>query len=206
MYCKVHYWYGHFFLLVPKALKARSRTRKPLVSVDDVVALDPGIHKFLMAYSPQGKVELLGATASRVVDKQTRRVDHRKNRLHELQGVVKQERERWHIQPLTHKERKRHRRWLWRAHRRYYAAELKCKRVIRDLHYNASHYLLENYRHIILPKFNAHAIAKYSKLDRKTKRRLNTLSFCKFREQLLQTAMFYSGSQVYMGSEAYTSK
>ncbi len=137
-------------------MKANSRELKPLVSVDDVVALDPGIRKFLTAYSPQGKVELLGANAGSVVDKQTRRIDRRKHRLHELQGGVKQERERWRIQLLTSKERKIQRRWLWRARHQYYAAELKCKRVIRDLHYKASHYLLQNYRKIIFPKFNAH--------------------------------------------------
>ncbi len=190
MYCKVHYWYGHFFLLVPETLKSHSRARKPLVSADDVVALDSGIRKFLMAYSPQGKVELLGANVGQVMDKHNRRIGRRKRRLHELQGVVKQERERWRSKPLALKDRKKQRRWLWRACLQYYAAELKCKRVIRDLHYKASHYLLKNYYHIILPKFNAHAIAKHSKLDKTTKRRLNTLSFHKFRQRLLQMVTF----------------
>ncbi len=108
VYCKVHYWYGHFFLLVPETLKAHSRARKPLVSANDVVALDPGIRKFLMAYSPQGKVELLGANVGQVVDKHKRRIDRRKRRLHELQGVVKQE--RWRSKPLARKDLKKQRR------------------------------------------------------------------------------------------------
>ncbi len=79
-------------------------------------------------------------------------------------------------------------------------------RFIRNLHYKASHYLLQNYCKIIFPKFNAHDIAKYSKLGRKNKRRLDTVGFHKFRQRLLQTATLYRDSQVCTGSEAYTSK
>ncbi len=205
-YVKVQYWYGRFFLLVPATVRVQTRQQKQLVSADDIVALDPGIRKFLTAYSPQGKVEILGSNTRSVVDKQTRRIDRRKRRLHELQATVQQEKRRWRPRRLTRTQRKRFRRWLWKAHAKYYAAELKCNRVIRDLHYKASHYLLENYQTIIYPDFNAHTIAKHCKLTRQTKRRLGVLSFFKFRTRLLQTSTFYPGSEIRTGSEAYTSK
>ena len=94
---------------------------------------------------------------------------------------------------------------VWRAKRKYHAAELKTQNVTRNLHYRAAHYLLRRYKTVIYPHFNAHEIAQ-GKLRPHVKRRLQALGFYKFSQRLIQTASFYHGATVLRGSEAYTTK
>ena len=208
VYCQLVYRWGQVFLHVPYACDPHSpvSTTHPIQNPpdrDERVALDPGIRKFLTAYSPQGRVEYLGTNTGAVVDKLTRRID--RCRLAQRRKLA------WLRAPTRRGEnrrlsRKRKRRALWWAKRARHLAEQKAVNVIRDLHYKTAHHLLRNYKHIFLPTFNAHAIAKHCRLTRRVKRRLNTLSFYQFRLRLLDTLQFYQGAEIHTGSEAYTSK
>ena len=100
--------------------------------------------------------------------------------------------------------KKKFRLWLCKAKLRYHNAEQKAKNVVRDLHYKAAHFLLTSYKTIFYPNFNARAIAQSRKLNSKTKRRLNMLSFYKFSQRLVQSATFYKDAVIKRGSEAYT--
>ncbi len=195
-FLKLHCEHGVWSLLVPSDRVAGSQ---PVGDRDDVVALDPGIRKFLTAYSPQGKCEILGTNTYRVVDKLSRRIDRRCRRLnfnlHQL---------RCEKSTASRMTKHRHRNWVAKAQRRFHQANQRCTNTIKDLHYKVAHHLCRNYATIIYPYFNSHAIVK-GKLHPITKRRANLLSFYKFSQRLIQTATHYSGTTVQRCSEAYTS-
>ena len=110
-------------------------------------------------------------------------------------------------QRLSRREWKRRlRNRFWRSRKRYHAAEQKGKNVIRNLHYNAAHHLLRNYKTVILPHTSAQHWIKGKRLTASTKKSIQLLSFGKFASRVVQTATRYPESSVVRGSEAYTSK
>jgi putative transposase len=94
---------------------------------------------------------------------------------------------------------------LYKLRRAYHSAEVKAKNVVRDFHYKAAHFLCRRFSQVFFPKFNAKSIAQLS-LNHNVKRRLNMLSFYKFKNRLVQTASLYNDTCIKTGSEAYTSK
>jgi transposase len=194
----IHYDNGRFYLQTVKTLMLRSvREKNDLKVIPDVdpdVSIDPGVRKFLTLYSPSGKAEVIGSSANKILDKQIRRIDRAKAK---LRGVKK----RFERKKKTKKIKNR----IWKVTKRYRAAERKASNVIRDLHYKAAHYICRRYKNILYPYFNSRAIAG-GKLHKSTKRRLNMLSFYKFKCRLVEVSQKYSGITIRRGSEAYTTK
>jgi hypothetical protein len=79
-------------------------------------------------------------------------------------------------------------------HKAYHRAKHKGN-VVRDLHYEASHFLCQSFDTILLPSLNAHAVVQGTP-NKLVKRRLNMLSFYKLRGRLKQTATFYQGGVI----------
>ena len=92
-----------------------------------------------------------------------------------------------------------------RVRNKYYEAEDKSKRVVRDFHYKTAHFLLQRYQTILLPHTSSHRWREHA-LAPLVKRRISTLRHGMFARRLVQAATLYDGSRIIRGSEAYTSK
>lgn len=227
---KIHYRYGKFYLLLPErrsigyrlhqrrtpsdkikptriaaAQQCSDFTTKDVPKQESIVALDPGVRTFLTGYSPEGSVVEVCHKAQYTLDKLIRRIERRKmickhvkqtykNRKSEIKGA------------LGRKKRRKLRGCMRRVLRRYHEAEDKAKRVIRDMHYKAAHFLLARYKTIILPKTSSHHWRQGKRLHKTTKKRAMLISLGNFSRRLVQTATDYPTCKVVRCSEAYTSK
>ena len=170
---------------------------------EQMCALDPGVRKFLTGYSPEGSSFVLGSDTTRVLMKCIRRIDRTKAKYMKTLAIARASASKRERRSTSKKKRLS---GLLRIHRKnYHRAESKAGNVVRDLHYKASHFLCQSFDEILFPNFNAHALVQ-GHLNKLVKRRLNMLSFYKFRERLKQTATFYPGVVIKSGSEDYTSK
>jgi putative transposase len=165
--------------------------------------VDPGVRTPFTIYSPQGSVAEIGYNATKVLDKLINRIARRKKRLQQVIAEVHVEKE---TRFLDHDKKLRQRNRIRRAKRAYHESEDKAKRVIKDFHYKAAHYLCQRYHTIILPYTSSHHWRVGKRLAVITKKRSMTLRTGLFSSRLIQTATKYSGSVIKRGSEAYTSK
>jgi hypothetical protein len=149
---QVHYAFGIFYLILPKRVNVVSKLPRTdgLDTRQDVVALDPGVRKFLTAYSPQGTALKIGTNTNSVLDKCLRRIDRAKRirtkvqiRLQTGQCSSSSPSSRWTRPQLKVK--------LRQANQRYFASEAKAKNVVKNLHYQSAHLLLRQFKTIILP-------------------------------------------------------
>ena len=158
------------------------------------------IRKFLTIYSPCGSAFVIGSNVGNVLDKCIRRIDRTKKPYIRKRGsydLMKGQ--------MSKYEKVKKRVQLYKLRRAYHSAEVKAKNVVRDFHYKAAHFLCRRFSQVFFPKFNAKSIAQLS-LNHNVKRRLNMLSFYKFKNRLVQTASLYNDTCIKTGSEAYTSK
>jgi putative transposase len=84
----------------------------------------------------------------------------------------------------------------------------KIKNKVKEVHCKMSKWLVENYRVILIPKFESSGMTKRTsrKLNSKTARSLLTWSHYRFREMLIAKAELYPWVKVIVCDEAYTSK
>ena len=195
-----------------------------LAGADDVVAIDPGVRKPFTCYSPQGRVDVLGVNVLKVASKSLWRIRRRRAQLKAAQQGFLEFREK-HLRQKTHymaseptraarevyirgwrQAKRREAQVVHRVHQRYRRAEQKQRNIVKNFHYNVSHYLLRRYKVIILPSTSSHYWRKGKRLTRSTKRLIQFLALGSFAARLVQTASFYPGRQILRGSEAYTSK
>ena len=110
---------------------------------------------------------------------------------------------------MDRKGKRKQRRRIRRAVKRYREAEDKAARCIRDFHYKAAHYLLQRFKTIVLPTTSAHKWrqkrGKRAALCARTKRSSMMLRFGLFAKRLVQVATDYDQSCIVRSSEAYTS-
>ena len=198
---KIHYNFGKFYLLLPETRPVEARVRIP--DAEAVVAVDPGVRTPFTIYSPQGSVAEIGYNATKVLDKLLNRISRRKKRLQQVICEVQVEKE---TRFLDRDKQLRQRNRIRRAKRAYHEAEDKAKRVIKDFHYKAAHYLCQHYHTIILPHTSSHHWRVGKRLAAITKKRSMALRMGLFSSRLIQTSTKYIGSVIKRGSEAYTSK
>lgn len=211
---KVHFRHGKFFLLLPERRAPKVRRRN--ADAEAIGAIDPGVRVPFTVYSPEGSVLEIGATdenfkksashgrpLNTVLDKQLRRISRTKKRLANAVSRMTSERETCF---LDRTRKSKQRAWVRKAKRAYHDAEDKAKRVMRDFHYKSAHFLLQRFTRLILPTTSSQYWRRGRRLLPVTKRRATLLRYGQFVERLVQTATQYPGSEIFRGSEAYTSK
>ena len=166
----------------------------PPVPEDTVVALDPGVRKFLTAYDPNGAATIIGTNTTSVLNGLTKQITVAKQRLKTItpKPMGRQEKRKWRLKVKKLKAK-------------HYKAETRAKNVVKDIHYKVAHWLLRRYKTIILPYTSSHQWRTGS-LHASVKKRAMLLSFGKFAARLKETSTFYKDAVLLRGSEAYTSK
>jgi putative transposase len=175
---------------------------------DQMVALDPGVRKFLTTYSPEGKVEVLGANPKTVLLPLMERRAFTKILSDQGYENYLYQKNPWNNPGVTRIEKAKLRKRNRRRRQRYQKAQKRLENVVKDMHYKVAHHLCRNYEQIIYPNFSSKSCSKRKgrKINKGTVMLMQALSFYKFKCRLIQTSSKYAGTGIITGSEAYTSK
>jgi putative transposase len=145
-----------------------------------VIALDPGVRKFLTGYDPEGKCFFLGEGAHKKITSLFKKID-------ELQSKNDKENSSY-VSTFC----------LWK----------KMKNLVSELHWKCASFLVENYDIILLPEFRVQQMVIKEKtkvrLGRLTKRLMNMFSFYKFKEKLSFKCETYN-KKLLIVDESFTS-
>ena len=127
-----------------------------------VIALDPGIRKFMVGYDPSGKYIHICNGGCKLIIEKLKEID-------KLDSLIDGGRYRGSIRGL-----KENKYLLW----------LKIKNMVKELHWKTIKYLTDNYDTILLPDFRVSQMIKKRNISRSTKRMLCMYSFHSFKEKL----------------------
>ena len=148
---------------------------------DGIVALDPGKRVFQTCYSEKEYFE------SHInMDK----YEKLRDKIHLLQSLYTQGGTR-----MSQKSKKK----LFILHR-------KIKNLVHECHWQTANYLVQNYSDVLLPSFESQDMVRSSRLNKKTKHDLLTLSHYKFKIRLREKALEYTNFRIHDVNESYTSK
>ena len=127
-----------------------------------VIALDPGIRKFMVGYDPEGKYIHICNGGSEVIIQKLKEID-------KLDSLIEEKRCEGGIKELKEKK---------------YLLWLKIKNMVKELHWKTIKYLTDNYDTILLPDFRISQMIRKRNISRSTKRMLCMYSFHSFKEKL----------------------
>ena len=184
---------GHFYFHIT-ILQTPIEVQTSKIPRQSVVALDPGVRKFLTAYSPDGWIAHLGTKHD------TGRLAFLKRRVQTLVARTK---------ALPNKQRQKKYRMKKAAQR----ARDRIKHLVLDMHCKISNYLVKSFSVIVLPDFRSQQMSKKKApngkkrtIGRGTVKLMQTLSHYSFRTRLLQKAARTPECKVLICGEQYTSK
>jgi putative transposase len=177
--------HGRWFIMVPYKVLPQSiiQSNDNQVSLDKIVALDPGIRTFLTGFSVNNVFKIGEQDFSRIA-RLTSHMDKLISRISKAKGNSKQ-RMKKALGRMKHK--------VWD--------------LIDELHFQSINYLFKTYDVVLLPNFEtSEMVVKSSrKIKSKTVRSMLTYNFFQF-SQRLETKAKELGKHIFRGSEAYTSK
>jgi len=184
---------GHYYLCLPMELKVRSAENQGTFGtiqsacVDGVISLDPGIRTFMTGYDASGQSWEWGKQDIQ--------------RIYRLCHTADKLQSKWSEKDIKHKKRYS----LQKAARR---VRLKIRNLIDEVHKKLAKWLCENYKVVLLPKFETSQMLRRGqrKLNSKSARAMATWAHFRFRQRLLQKSNMYNGMSVVACDEAYTSK
>jgi putative transposase len=173
---------NRYYLVIPCQVP---KNEDPSIISDRTVSLDPGERTFQTTYDTSGLVTEWG-----IEDRQ---------QLFRLCRITDK------IQSSWSKKKGSKRRSTKKA---WYRSLDKIKNKVKEVHCKMAKWLCENYKVILIPKFESSQMTKRTarKLNSKTARSLLTWSHYKFREMLITKAELYPWVKVVVCDEAFTSK
>jgi putative transposase len=175
---------GHYYICIPCDAPTRSESQAP-TSLHSVVALDPGVRTFQTCYDADGAVVEWGEQDMASLFQECYAADR-------LQG-------RMGTASTKTKRRRRRRAWLRKL--------VRIQDKIGEVHKKMAAWLCDNYRVVLIPKFETQQMVKRgSKLHSKTARGMCTWAHFRFRQRLLSRAELSPWCRVIVCDEAYTSK
>lgn len=178
---------GHYYLCIPTLQEIQSDSQAPFEAKHCTISLDPGVRTFMTGYDADGILCEWGAGDMRRIYRLCRAHD-------KLQA-------RWSEPDVRHRQR-----YCMRVAAR--RIRLKIRNLVDEVHKRLAKWLCENYRCIVLPKFETSQMIRKGKrkLHSKTARAMQTWSHYRFRQRLLNKAKAYPWCHVVITSEEFTSK
>ena len=178
---------GHYYLCIPTNQEIQSDSQAPLETNHCTISLDPGVRTFMTGYDADGTLCEWGAgDMSRIY-----RLCHAHDKLQA----------KWSKPSVRHRQR-----YCMRVAAR--RIRLKIRNLVDEVHKRLSKWLCENFRCVVLPKFETSQMVqkRKRKLGSKTARAMMTWSHYRFRQRLLSKARAYPWCNVVVTSEEFTSK
>lgn len=170
--------YGDYYLVVPCKVQVQEKKK-----TGGVVAIDPGIRKFLTLYSPDNQqAESIAANFMVVLKPLLLQADYLCGRMDKAHG---KERDKWK-QRLNHLRKRIH--------------NLKT-----DLLHQAAAYVTDNYSTVLMPKLDTQQIAALSTTNKYLARELNNTRHCGFFDHLQRKCLEKGVTFLHVGEE-YTSQ
>jgi putative transposase len=175
---------GRFFLIVPREVEKKSEKQAPS-SFENIVSLDPGVRTFQTTYDASGLATEWGKGDMSKIMVLCRKAD-------KLQGA-------WKAKKGKSRRSTKH---VWLR------ALDKIKNKVKEIHCKLAVWLCENYRVILIPKFESSKMVRRAKrkIHTTTARNMLTWSHYTFRERLKSKAELYPWVNVVECEEPYTSK
>lgn len=175
---------GQTFLAIPRQVAKRSESQAP-TSQESIVALDPGVRTFQSTYDASGLTTEWGKSDMK--------------RIYRLCLVADK------IQSLWSKNKGAKRRSIKKA---WHRILFKIQHLVREVHRKMTSWLCENYKVILIPKFETSRMVKRGKrkLNSKTSRNMITWSHYAFRKMLMEKSELFPWVTVVECDEIYTSK
>lgn len=175
---------GRMFLALPRQIAKRSESQAP-TSHESIVALDPGVRTFQTTYDASGLATEWGKNDMK--------------QLYRLCLVADKLQSSWAKKKGA---KRRSTKLAW--HRVHF----RIKNLVREVHRKMATWLCENYKVILIPKFETSKMVKRGKrkLNNKSVRNMLTWSHYGFRELLKAKAELFPWVTVVECDEIYTSK
>eukprot|EP00939_MAST-03C_sp_MAST-3C-sp1_P001308 g1308.t1 len=176
---------GHYYLCMPKPLDMVSDNQAPPMKKHSTVALDPGVRTFMSGYDPDGTTFEWGKNDM--------------SRVFRLCLALDRLQAKW--TKVKHRQRYR----MKIAARRI---RLKIRNLVDEVHKKLSKWLCENYRCVVIPKFEVSGMVSKGKrkIASRTARAMCTWSHFRFRMRLMSKAREYPWCDIVETEEPYTSK
>jgi putative transposase len=182
---------GHYYLCIPKPLSTEPENQGLKTPEEKVVAsIDPGVRTFATVYDTTGVVTEWGKGDISRIYRLSLQID-------KLVGIIDKE-------PEHHKR--------WNKRKALNRLQLRIKNLVTDMHHKFAKWLCENYKVILLPKFDTQSMVRKStngifrKIKSITARQMMTWSHYLFRTRLLDKIKKYKDVKCEIVDEAYTSK
>lgn len=174
---------GRVFLSFVKEVESVSDTQAPSRGFHSTVALDPGVRTFQTIYDADGYGIEWGEGDMKQVFVLCRQAD-------QIQSKISKTRATWSLRRAYHRKLR------------------KIKDKVKECHNKLALFLCENYRVVLIPKFQVSRMVKKRnrKIRSKTVRQMCCWSHFAFREALKAKAAFFPWCKIIEVGEAYTSK
>lgn len=182
---------GHYYLNIPCFVEASDKQTG--FSKHAWAALDPGVRTFQTIYSPEhgcafkignndiARIYCLCLTLDRLISRKDRGYSHQTDQ-------------------KNHENHQSVRRKIKKLRQRI-------QHLVDEVHWKTIHFLLSNFRNIIIPVFNVQSMVhkKSRKIGHKTVRQMLGWSHYKFRQRLMSSA-YKTNSRIFVVGEEYTTQ
>jgi IS605 OrfB family transposase len=169
-----------------------------------VIALDPGVRKFLVGYDPTGESIFFGEGANKKISKILYQIDALQSKIKfperkDDSGKVKHSLSRF-FEKFEYVNSNEYTKIRNEMNKKY----TKIKNMINELHWKSISFLIKNYDTIIYPDYRVQQMCKGLKLPRIVKRLMCMFSPYKFKQKLEWKCSLY-GKKLVIVDESYTS-
>lgn len=181
--------YGDYYLCLPIEYKLQSDSQAKEFTendLDGVISLDPGVRTFMTGYDVYNQsVFHFAPNAIKKIEKVVKRIDKLESTMSKSQNKRKMA-----IRMAIFRLRKR------------------LKNLVKDMHCKIALFLCQNYKLILLPKFETQSMSlkKSRKIGKKSVRQMMTLSHYKFQQRVIHKSKQFKNCKVIIVNESYTSK
>jgi putative transposase len=180
---------GEFFFCIPLPLEIRCENQAPIIKEwnEGVISLDPGVRTFMTGYDPSGTIVELGK--------------YDIGRIYRLCHIMDKLHSRWSSKETKHKKRHKLKKVASRIRK-------KIRNLIDDCHKVIIKTLCQNYRIVLLPKFETSQMIRKGqrKISSKAARAMCTWSHYRFRKRFAEKTREFPWCKLVICDEHYTSK
>ena len=180
---------NQYYLCMPEPITQHPMSEAPNPAMKCTIALDPGVRTFMTGYDPDGATFEWGKRDMGRINRLCYAFDKLQSKIDTSTSAVKKRRMR----------------------KAGIRLQQRIRNLVDEVHKKLAKWLCEQYRVILLPKFESSQMVSTVKTKRrvisgKTARAMLTWSHFRFRQRLLAKAREYPWCRVVTVTEEYTSK